>query len=535
MAQEPSVHFATPVAFHSASSASDGDSSRSNVQPPAAAQDRASSDVATDRPDASPSSATIVDQEQIRRLVDEYLNELDEKKSVAAELQTDSTPASSGSELNMDAKWNHGLELTSKNKDFRVHIGGRFQFDSSWYSVPQNVQDNISFPYHDGFDFRRARFRMDGTLYQTMDWAAEFDFVNAVLVRNQPTSSTAPGFSEIAMTAPTDLWVQTKELPIFGIVRLGNQKEQIGFEHIVSSRFQPLMERSFNQDTFYGGTFNGFSPGLQFFRNYGNNEDGVISGGIFKPVNNVFGYSVGDSDYSVIARLTRLLWYENEGANLLHLGLSARQATATGNQGIASRFQVFRTRDAIRAGLAQDWPVPAGITLFGDDSQTINAEIAGVFGPWTLQGEYLVNGLQDARANSAAPTGATAIYHGGYIQLFRFLTPGDHEHYNRHTGVFDRVLPQETFSIVRQRHCGSHYGRGAWQMGARYNFLDLNDDGLNGGILHNLTTGLNWFWNPNMKLQFNYHATHRDVSDTLSFPAGSGWIHGFGTRMAFDF
>ena len=80
-------------------------------------------------------------------------------------------------------------------------------------------------------------------------------------------------------------------------------------------------------------------------------------------------------------------------------------------------------------------------------------------------------------------------------------------------------------------------GMGAWQIGIRYNHLDLNDQGINGGILDNLTAGVNWFWNPNMKWQFNYSVTDRDVSAVTSpaIATGSGRIHGFGTRLAFDF
>ena len=78
---------------------------------------------------------------------------------------------------------------------------------------------------------------------------------------------------------------------------------------------------------------------------------------------------------------------------------------------------------------------------------------------------------------------------------------------------------------------------GAWQIGVRYNHLDLNDQGINGGILDNWTAGVNWFWNPNIKWQFNYTTTDRDVA-AVANPAvspGSGRIHGFGTRLAFDF
>ncbi len=58
----------------------------------------------------------------------------------------------------------------------------------------------------------------------------------------------------------------------------------------------------------------------------------------------------------------------------------------------------------------------------------------------------------------------------------------------------------------------------------RYNYLDLNDQGLNGGLLNGYTTGLNWFWNPNMKMQFNYNITDRNVVNNINpaFATGSG-------------
>ena len=117
-----------------------------------------------------------------------------------------------------------------------------------------------------------------------------------------------------------------------------------------------------------------------------------------------------------------------------------------------------------------------------------------------------------------------------------FLTD-DHDNYNKKTGVFlSRDSPNNFFCLGGCDNCGLN-GIGAWQVGTRYNYLDLNDKGFNGGQLHNITSGLNWFWNPNSKLQFNYIATYRDVSQTANFSGGSGWINGFvkGTRFAIDF
>lgn len=443
-----------------------------------------------------------------------------------------STPAADDP-LKMSAKWNNGLELQTADKNFRVHVGGRYQMDASWYSAESGVQNNINIPYSDGLDFRRARFRIDGTLYKNQEWAAEVDFVNSFKTRNQPVNAVNPGFTDNSVSALTDFWWQFNDLPRLGSLRIGQQKEPIGFEHLVSSRFLPFMERSFNQDTFYGGTFNGFNPGIQAFRTYGPDDNGVVQMGLFKPVNNVFGFGTGDGDYSATGRLTRLLQYCDEGRQLTHVGFSFRQATAVSQAGVPGRIQTFRTRDAIRSGLSADWPIPAGIALYGDDMQWANAEFVMVRGPWTLQSEYMVSLFHDARVNFADAPDGTTTYHGGYVQLFRFLTD-DYEHYDKKKGFFERVKPLHPYRmpIDGDESC---FGLGAFQVGARYNFLDLDNSGFNGGILHNMTFGVNWFLNPNMKLQGNYIATFRDVADTSSFPAGSGWIHGWGGRIAIDF
>ena len=105
-------------------------------------------------------------------------------------------------------------------------------------------------------------------------------------------------------------------------------------------------------------------------------------------------------------------------------------------------------------------------------------------------------------------------------------------------GFFERVRPNENFFFMRGADGGSVFSKGAWQTGIRYDYLDLNDKGLNGGVLNNITCGLNWFMNPNMKMQFNYIATHRHTGFAPQagnpFP-GDGWVTGFGMRMAHDF
>ena len=60
---------------------------------------------------------------------------------------------------------------------------------------------------------------------------------------------------------------------------------------------------------------------------------------------------------------------------------------------------------------------------------------------------------------------------------------------------------------------------------------NLVDSGVDGGRLEDITLGLNWFLNPNMKIQSNYAYTMRDAQAS----PGGGDYYGYGMRLAWDF
>lgn len=424
-----------------------------------------------------------------------------------------------GSDLNMPGKWNHGWEATSPGKDFRVHVGGRTQFDASWFDVNDEFQTTRNVPFNDAVNFRRARIRIDGVMYEVIEYACEYDFVNEV---NDDPLLPVNNNTAINIPAPTDLWLTIRHLPVVGNLRIGNMKPQIGMEHLTSSRFLPFMERSFMQDAFFGPFNNGFAPGFMLF-NWGEQERMTWAIGGFKNVSNIFGSGWGDGEYDVTGRVTVLPWYACDGRSLLHLGV------AGSHRGLDDGAVRIRSRASIRNGNPGPLnPVIADTGFFGGQGQSlIGGELAGVAGSWTFQSEYFASTVDDAV--SGGVDRGNPVFHGYYAQVFYFLT-GEHQAYNRRTGVFDRVVPHENFFLVKS-DCGPLYGRGAWQIGARYSRLDLTDEGINGGIIQDMTVGLNWFLNPNLKFQFNYVYTDRDGVGT----ATDGHFHAFGTRMAFDF
>ncbi len=419
--------------------------------------------------------------------------------------------------LSMSGKWKNGLEIESADKRFRVHLGGRTQFDGVWIHDSDALAGAGGALAEDAVDFRRARLRADGTLFEFIEYAVEFDFVNGA---NDNVGLQPPNEANVShVPAPTDLWFDFKGIPYLGNVRIGNMKEPIGMEHSTSSRYLEFLERTYIQDAFTGAFNNGFTPGIMLHDTWAG-ENGTWATGVFKNTANVYAYNVGDGEYAWTSRLTYLLWCEDDDRDLLHLGVAGSIRQPDNN-----RLR-YRSRLALRNGPGSLNPVGADTGFFDTTRQDLlGGEIAWNRGPLSAQAEYMGGWNHDTIGNFGAlagvPLGTTFVY-GWYAEALYFLT-GEHRRYDHKHGAFTRILPNHNFDL--------HGGPGAWQVGARYSLLNLTGDGLEGGILSDVTLGLNWFLNPNMKFQWNYVCTFRD-----SFRNNvDGTIHGFGMRLAHDF
>ena len=50
---------------------------------------------------------------------------------------------------------------------------------------------------------------------------------------------------------------------------------------------------------------------------------------------------------------------------------------------------------------------------------------------------------------------------------------------------------------------------GAWEIALRYSHLDLSDSGVTGGLLNDVTVGLNWYLFHNLRWFLNYVYSNR--------------------------
>jgi phosphate-selective porin OprO/OprP len=415
--------------------------------------------------------------------------------------------------------WRNGLRFESADKQFSVFVGGRFQFDVVNYLTTQSVRQNIpgTTPLEDGVTFRRIRLDMGGTLYTNVEFYVQVDFANGFLA--------VPGQNRVTnATYPTDMWVTFKDLPVVGNVRVGNQKPLYSFEHLTSSRFLNFLERSLGFDAFVEGFNNGFEPGLTVYDTY-LEKRGTWGAGVFKYTRSPFGWNVGRGEVEVNGRATFLPVFEDGGRRLLHVGVGAADRDPDDDQAR------FRARLDARNSPSAFSPLVADTgLLFATRQQLLVPELVAVCGPLSFQSEYFGSWLRGAVTQTAAgaplaPQGTVYLW-SWYAEAHLFLT-GEHREYNRDAGVFTRVVPLRPVAWTRS----GFTGLGAWQLTARYSHLDLNDQDIRGGRVNDLTLGLNWFLNPNMKAQFNYFLADRDAPGT----AGDGLIHGFATRLAIDF
>ncbi|HZK78018.1 MAG TPA: porin, partial [Gemmatimonadaceae bacterium] len=139
--------------------------------------------------------------------------------------------------------------------------------------------------------------------------------------------------------------------------------------------------------------------------------------------------------------------------------------------------------------------ITTGKIRFVDHTNYYNGELAGTYGPLTVQGEY--SKVSVARLDTLH----TATFAGMYASVSYFLT-GEHRPYVMEEGEFDRVVPKAS--------------TGAWEIAARWSTMDLNDTspgvGIKGGRGTNVTLGLNWHINANLKWMLNYVHVSNDAN-----------------------
>jgi phosphate-selective porin OprO/OprP len=385
--------------------------------------------------------------------------------------------------------WKEGLRFDSRDKQFKIKVGGRIQADFASISADNDIEDAFTSDFQGhGTEFRRARLFVSGTLYDDIIFKAQYDF--------------AGGDADF-----NDMWLGLNNLPMVGRVRIGHQKEPLSLEALTSSNHNPFMER---------GLPNAFSPG----RNTGIGfNDAVLENrmtwglGFYQNVGS-FGGSFSDTaDFNLTGRISGLPYFERKGRELVHLGVGySHQFRNDSGNGTSIQYRA-RPESNLANRLVDTGPIAAdGVDLY-------NAEAAMVWGPLSLQGECFYSAVD---SNTAGDPNFS-----GYYALISYFLTGEYRPYNAKMGSFGRLKPKNDYDLSN----GSY---GAWELAARYSSIDLNDAGIQGGEVADFTLGINWYLNPNSRVTLNW--VHAEIEDrTQGVTIGDGSADIVQSRFQVDF
>jgi phosphate-selective porin OprO/OprP len=292
-------------------------------------------------------------------------------------------------------------------------------------------------------------------------------------------------------------------------------KEPFSLEELTSATARTFMEKALPTDAFTPGRNIGVSSYTAVF-------DQRITWGVGAFLNTgSFGNEgeakdrINESNgFGISGRITGLPWYSENGDKLLHLGLSYRHDFRDSD----NRDFPLKVRAKPESALTNDRLVDTG-SIFANNSDLFDAELAVVHGPLSFQGEYFY-GFIDANSQD------DPSFWGFYLLSSYFLS-GEHRNYNTKSGVFTRIKPKHPFHPTKG-------GWGAWELGIRFSYVDLNNKGVNGGKEHNLTAGLNWYLSTKTRFMFNYiRALVEDRQNRPSIEDGSADIFQARFQIAF--
>lgn len=374
-----------------------------------------------------------------------------------------------------------------------------------------DVQDRIL--------FRRLRFTARGELFNTMEYKLDLEF----------GTPSEPSIK--------DAYLGWTELPIFQTIRLGNQKRPYSLDSLNSSNDNVFMERPFVIDAFnvnyrrFGVCAYSVSEDLRYNWQYG--------AFFMEDIQDTGEYLVTDDpgvhhyQMEIAGRFANTIWYDecSDGRGYAHWAIAGALAYPDGEAGPRNQAR-FDTRPESRT--TRRW-IDTGQIVGADSYQLIGLEGVINLGPLQWVTEYQHVFLQ-------RDFGGPDVQFGGVYTYVSYFLTGEHIPWDRETGTLGRVQPFENFFLVPTCDGGVGGGWGAWQVAARYSFGDISDEDIRGGIGSSVTFGLNWWWTPYSRLQFNYiygriHDRYdQNISSSTGLPGGTigpteGDYHMIGLRF----
>jgi phosphate-selective porin OprO/OprP len=331
-----------------------------------------------------------------------------------------------------------------------------------WLSQDENSEEQVGdLKAYDGGDIRAFRLGIAGTLNFKKPW-----FYQVVIA----THAFDRGYD--SQTTDDFTWLDYRlDIPLSRQLGLsvGKQKEPISMERLLLGTQLPFAERPAVLDAMFR------------VRNVGLALNGRGSGGRMTWAVGVYNdwfdasQSFGESSTDVAGRVTGLAWVSENESHLLHLGLGARYTDAKEDIRYRAGAEFGRSPIFVDTG-----------DLEADGAFTYDLEVSWRGGPYWISAE-LVRG-------QSTPQYGNLVF-GGYHLTGSWILTREMRPYIRRNGTFGPV------PVSRSVY---HGGKGAWELTARYSYIDLSERSVDGGEMGIFSLGLNWWLTPTFGTNFNY-------------------------------
>lgn len=455
--------------------------------------------------------------------VEQRLNEQEQRIKILErklELAEETTQAATASTATVKAGPN-GFSLGSADGKnvlrFRgvLNVDGRYfaDFDAS-ANLTNSVPGTSAYESANGFLLRKVRPYFEGTLNGIYDFRLQPDFGNG-------------------RTVLLDAYVAARLKP-WAVVTAGKFKAPVGLERLQIEQFNKFVELGFpsslapNRDLgvqFSGTVLNGvlsYAAGM---------FDGVIDGSGTE--SNPSGDADSDSKPEFAARLFALP-FANSGNYYLRglgIGIGATRGSKYGNANISlapgSSTANPPTTQSVSVVSTNTWlptyRTAAQQALFsyrGDNAVTLTLNEATYadgrhtrlspqayyyYGPLGVIGEYIESKQSVSRHTGTTTSRSDTLSNTAWQLAASWFLTGEDATYNN-------VTPLNNFAIGAP-------GRGAWEIAARYQQLDIDDAAFAGGVASyanpatavsgadSYSLALNWYLNQNLRWTLEYDHT----------------------------
>ncbi len=342
--------------------------------------------------------------------------------------------------------WDNGLWFRAQRTDFRVQIGGQAQIDTTRFasdgSQPVEIEGDV--------EWRRARAYALGSFRKRWSFKFQWDF----------TTGRSPNLIDAWLGLEFKLWRQQLR------VRSGRFSSTFGLENDGSSNDILFMEQ---------GLTSAFVPPQ---------ETGVLLHSESNRRRWDFSFSSSADELDclicsvtgVTGRYSTSFEFGREDRRL-HVGMNYSRRWTDAATNYSERPEshiapIFAATGAFRAER-----VDVGL-----------AEGTYLDGAFSLQSEY---GFTRAKRTELD----TPIFHAFYVSTSYALT-GEARPYRKNLGTIGRIRPK------RELREGAG-GLGAFEIAARFSYIDLNDKDIIGGKLVDFSFAFNWYPTYTTRVSFN--------------------------------